>query len=160
MMRRLLVPIALSLLSSQALAAMYDQARVVSATPVYGAAGHNMQRICEPVAANGAAPAGGTSATGVIVGGIAGGILGNQVGKGNGKTAATAIGAVAGALAGNAVANNTGPAPAQQRCYMGNPESNRIVAYMVTYEYAGKTSTIRMGRDPGPTVRVSITVID
>ncbi len=153
---RLLAPAALILLSQQALANSYDKAQVLSVSPVYGPSGHRMQRVCEP--SEQAPAAGGTSATGVIIGGIAGGLLGNQVGKGNGKTAATAAGAVAGAMVGNSVANNQ-RAPASQRCRMANVGAERITAYMVTYEYAGKTNTVRMMRDPGPTVTVAVTVV-
>lgn len=156
---RLLAPAALILLSQQAFANSYDKAQVLSVSPVYGPSGHRMQRVCEP--AGDAPAAGDISATGVVIGGIAGGLLGNQVGKGRGrgKTAATAAGVVAGALAGNAVANNQGARPARQRCQMANAGAERITAYMVTYEYAGKTSTVRMMRDPGPTVTVAVTVV-
>ena len=157
---RLLAPAALILLSQQALANSYDKAQVLSVSPVYGPSGHRMQRVCEP--SDQAPVAGGTSATGVIIGGIAGGLLGNQVGKGNGKTAATAAGAVAGALVGNSVGNaaaSNQAAPARQRCQMANVGAERVTAYMVTYEYAGKTNTVRMMRDPGPTVTVAVTVV-
>ena len=154
---RLLAPAALILLSQQAWANSYDKAQVLSVSPVYGPSGHAMERVCEPA---GQAPdAGGTSATGVIIGCLAGGLLGNQLGKGKGKPAATAAGAVAGALAGNAVAKHQGARPARQRCRMANVGAERITAYMVTYEYAGKTSTVRMMRDPGPTVTVAVTVV-
>ncbi|MES2321608.1 MAG: glycine zipper 2TM domain-containing protein [Pseudomonadota bacterium] len=157
MTHRLLAPAALILLSQAAWANSYDQAQVLSVAPVYGPSAHKKQRVCEP--GDETPAAGGTSATGVIIGGIAGGLLGNQVGKGRGKTAATAAGAVAGALAGNAVANSQAAPPAKQRCQLVNAGAERISAYMVTYEYAGKTNTVRMMRDPGPTVTVAVTVV-
>jgi uncharacterized protein YcfJ len=136
---------------------LYDYAAVISTSPVYVA--NAPKRVCTTITPEEGNA--GTSVTGVVIGGIAGGLLGNTVGKGNGKTAAAAIGAVTGALAGNAIANNQNQPQSQpkQTCQMVSDGSTHITAYDVTYEYSGKRASVRLQRDPGPTIRVGITAI-
>lgn len=149
----LLMPFAFAVLAAQVQAADFiDDATVISAVPSY--APNPPQRVCTDVQQAG----NDMSAAGVVIGGVAGGLIGNTVGKGNGKTAATAVGAVAGALAGNAVANRANQ-PAQQKCQMVSDGSQHVTGYNVTYQYAGKTATVRMSRDPGRTLRVGVSVL-
>jgi uncharacterized protein YcfJ len=106
------------------------------------------------------------SAGGSIIGGIAGAIIGNQVGGGNGRAAATAAGAIAGAVVGDRVDNqNRNYAPQQytqeqavRQCRMVDAWESRTVGYDVTYDYRGHQYTVPMSYDPGPHVRLRVSV--
>ena len=135
-------------------AEFYDHATVISSNPVY--VGNPPRQVCSTVNAD---QPGSEGYGGAVIGAIAGGILGNQVGKGNGRTAATAAGAVTGALAGKALASSSGTQPAQS-CQMVNDGSRQIAGYDVTYEYYGQRATVRLPRNPGPTVRVGISALN
>jgi uncharacterized protein YcfJ len=107
------------------------------------------------------------SAGGAIVGGIVGGLLGNQVGHGSGRAAATAAGVMAGAVVGDQVDNrnrNANAAPpvyqeqAVRRCRTVEAYETRTTGYEVTYDYRGRSYTSVMPRDPGPRVRLRVSV--
>jgi uncharacterized protein YcfJ len=101
---------------------------------------------------------------GAVIGGVAGALLGNQVGKGHGREAATAVGAVVGALAGDRIASRDRwdryeDVPREvTTCRMVNEVSTRIVGYQVTYEYRGQQFTTLMRENPGPHLRVRVSV--
>jgi uncharacterized protein YcfJ len=105
---------------------------------------------------------------GAIVGGVAGGVVGHQIGSGRGNDVATVAGTIAGALIGNTVANKAtqppppaGPPVQQvvQRCQTVNGWQDVIRGYDVTYRYGGRDATVRLSYDPGPNVRVGVSVI-
>jgi uncharacterized protein YcfJ len=107
------------------------------------------------------------SAGGGIVGGIAGALLGNQVGGGSGRVAATAAGAIAGAMIGDRMENGSQVAQAQapavqeqavRQCRVVDAYESRTVGYDVTYEFRGRTYTSLMARDPGPRIRLRVSV--
>jgi uncharacterized protein YcfJ len=105
-----------------------------------------------------------TSHGGAVVGGVAGALLGHQVGRGHGREAATAVGAVVGAIAGDRLTNRDRwehyeDAPREvTACRTVNEVQSRIVGYQVTYEYRGQLFTTLMRDNPGPNVRVRVSV--
>jgi hypothetical protein len=78
-----------------------------------------------------------------------------------GQAAATALGAVGGALVGNQVeAGNRGYATQlAQQCRVETTYENRTVGYHVSYEWGGKTYTVQMPYDPGPTIALQVTPV-
>lgn len=131
-----------------------EMARVISTVPV-------MQQVAVPrqVCTNGTvvtqAP---KSGAGAVMGAIAGGAVGSQVGGGMGNAAATAVGVIGGAILGDRIEGQ--PAPVAQpvtTCTNQAVYENRVVAYNVTYEYAGKQYAVQMPNDPGQYVPISIT---
>jgi uncharacterized protein YcfJ len=137
-------------------AAQQDVGRVISTQPV-------MQQVAVPrqVCTNeqvAVQPA--KSGAGAAMGAVAGGLLGNQIGSGGGRALATFAGLVGGILLGDRI---EGAPPAQvqhvQNCNTQTFLENRIAAYNVTYEYAGKQYTVQMPNDPGPTIRVQVTPV-
>lgn len=101
---------------------------------------------------------------GAVVGGVLGALIGNQVGKGHGREAATAVGAVVGAMTGDRLANRDRwdsyeDAPREvTTCRTVNEVRSRIVGYLVTYDYHGQSFTTLMREDPGPSLRVRVSV--
>ena len=101
---------------------------------------------------------------GLVIGGVAGAVLGNQVGKGHGREAATALGAVVGAVAGDRIANRERGDSYEEvprevtTCRPVNEVRSRIVGYDVSYEYRGQMFTTVMRENPGPTLRVRVSV--
>lgn len=101
------------------------------------------------------------SMAGSVVGGAAGGLLGAQVGNGNGRTAAAAAGAIAGAVAGDRIDNRqTAAAPPAQNCRTVETTREIIRGYTVVYQYNGRDITTTLPYDPGPTVRVGVSVVE
>lgn len=152
--RLLLLPlIAAGALSAQA---QQEMGRVVSTTPIMTAVSVP-QQVCTQQQV---VTPGQKSGAGAVLGAIAGGAIGNQVGQGSGRALATGVGLIGGAMLGNNI-EGAGPAQAQtvQNCTTQNVIENRITAYNVTYEYAGKQYTVQMPQDPGPYVRLQITPI-
>lgn len=102
-----------------------------------------------------------------ILGGLIGGLVGNQFGGGNGRTALTVLGA----FAGSSIARQSA---AQRNAYHYDderPQSQRIcetsyrertvdevIAYDVTYEYAGQRFIKRVSDHPGEEIRVQVQV--
>jgi uncharacterized protein YcfJ len=130
--------------------------RVISSTPVVQQVPVQRQ-VCNPQPVAVQQPQ-QSSGAGAIIGAIAGGILGHSVGGGFGKAAATGVGAVAGAAVGDSL-ERRGDVPQQayaQQCSTQTTYENRTVAYNVQYEYAGKTYSVQMPYDPGPTIRVQV----
>jgi uncharacterized protein YcfJ len=151
-----------------------DTAKVVSSTPVYERVSEPKQECWyETVSSGGAvtksAPVEERSIGGALVGGVVGGVVGSQIGQGTGNTVATAAGAIAGAIIGDRVANpsqgavqaaNQAPQTREERrCRQVDSSREVIRGYDVTYRYNGQEITTRMPYQPGPTVRVGITVL-
>ncbi|MCX7192753.1 MAG: glycine zipper 2TM domain-containing protein [Proteobacteria bacterium] len=146
-----------SLFGSAYAADLFDNARVISSTPIY-------ERINEPrrdcSTENVQSAPKERSMGGGIVGGIAGGLLGSQVGAGNGRTAATAAGAIAGVLVGDRIANQDQPGSQQiEHCRDIDNYRDVIKGYTVTYRYNGQEATTTMPYQPGDTVKVGISLI-
>ena len=101
------------------------------------------------------------SATGGVVGGVAGAVLGSQIGGGSGNKAATVVGGVAGAVIGDRVANPDQSRTEQvERCREEDETREVIKGYNVTYRYNGQDITTTLPYQPGPTVRVGVSVIE
>jgi uncharacterized protein YcfJ len=94
-----------------------------------------------------------------VVGGAAGGLLGAQVGQGNGRTAAAAAGAIFGAVAGDRVDNRVMAEAPIQRCRTVETVRETTRGYTVVYHYNGRDVSTTLPYDPGPTVRVGVSVI-
>jgi uncharacterized protein YcfJ len=115
------------------------------------------------------APSNGGSPLGAIVGGIAGGVIGHQIGNGRGNAVATGIGAVTGAVIGDKVDPNGGvfngnanggtSSQVVQRCRTVDNWQDVVRGYNVTYRYNGRDVTVRLPYDPGPDVRVSVSLV-
>jgi uncharacterized protein YcfJ len=101
---------------------------------------------------------------GALVGGIAGALIGNQVGGGHGREAATAIGAVVGAMTGDNIANRDVAYGYREvprevtTCRTVQDVRQQITGYRVDYEYRGQVYSTFMREQPGPTLRVRVSV--
>jgi uncharacterized protein YcfJ len=104
---------------------------------------------------------------GAILGAIVGGALGNQVGHGDGRAAATIAGAAIGGSIGYNVDRNNGYDGYRdgsiRRCeresgygYDHDRYDERVVAYDVTYRYAGRTYHAVTDYNPGYRIRVLV----
>ena len=140
---------------------LIDTAKVISSTPILERITESRQE-CTPAPAAAPAPAQERSIVGPVVGGVAGAVIGHQVGSGRGNTAATAAGAIAGSIIGDKVGNPqaTAPAPPAQQCRTVQTTREVVKGYTVVYRYNGRDITTTLPRDPGPTVRVGIGVVD
>lgn len=148
---------------------VYEQARVVSADPVYRRVSYSVPTeqcslVDEPVPAEPRY----RSWTGPIVGAIIGGAIGNAVGhhKTN-KKVGTAVGAVLGGSIGRDIQRRSEAARTQPvrwetrevcETVYETREDQELDGYDVTYRYAGQTYTTRMDRDPGRYLRVRVQV--
>ena len=133
-----------------------EMARVISTTPVVQQVAVPRQ-VCTNSTVVSQAP---KSGAGAVMGAIAGGAVGSQIGGGMGNAAATAVGVLGGAILGDRIEGQ--PAPVAQpvtTCTNQAVYENRVVAYNVTYEYAGKQYSVQLPQDPGPTVRLQITPV-
>jgi uncharacterized protein YcfJ len=151
-----------SLLGTLALAAMpvaaqtfTANARVLSAVPVREAVTAAPRQECWTEYSQG----GGNRAVGAVIGGIAGGLIGHQIGSGSGNTAATIAGTLGGAAVGNEVAKRGSDPRAVERCRTVSDYEDRVVGYDVVYRYQGREFSTRMPYDPGPDLRVNVTVV-
>lgn len=93
---------------------------------------------------------------GAILGGLGGAVVGSRFGKGHGQDALTVAGAVGGAILGDRIQNGGGAA--QPACRTVTTYQDRPNGYRVTFRYAGRDYTQVLPNDPGPTVRVSVSV--
>lgn len=138
-----------------------DYAKVVSVTPEYDRVAVPRQE-CRDEVVQTSRPSDDRSNSGAVIGGIAGAIIGSQVGKGNGNKAAIAAGAVTGAIAGDRIdnrsSNSQGSTQTVRRCYTVEHWDNRRTGYRVTYVYGGKSYATVMSYDPGPEIRVRVSV--
>jgi uncharacterized protein YcfJ len=146
-----------------------DLAPVVAAMPIYEQVNMPKQECWSETVSYQNPPPSGGSPLGAIVGGIAGGVLGHQIGSGRGNAVATGVGAVAGAVIGDKVDPNGGmitgranAAPQEQvvqRCRTVDNWQEVVRGYNITYRYNGRDVTVRLPYDPGPNVRVAVSVI-
>ena len=129
-----------------------EQAKVISATPVYQMV--NMtQQVCTntPIAVN--QP---KSGAGALMGAIAGGAIGNSMGHGSGNAAATAIGVMGGAILGDHIEGQPSVIQNVQTCNPITSQQNKLSYYDIKYEFGGKQYSVQMPNDPGPFINVSI----
>ena len=128
--------------------------RVISSTPI-------IQQVAVPrqvCTQNQVVTPGQKSGAGAAMGAIAGGAIGNSIGQGFGRDAATMLGLIGGALLGDKVEGTPANEVRQvQNCSNQVFYENRITAYNVVYEFAGKQYSVQMPQDPGPSVRLQIT---
>ena len=170
-----LAALAAAATGAQAAERFSDQARVLSARPIYERIpisreecwndrerGYEERRVTR-------SDTGAAIGPGTVLGAIIGGVAGHQVGSGRGNDAATAAGAVIGGLVGNQVdRDNRGPGgrvtevervPVErdvQRCRVVNEVREARIGYDVRYVYGGREFATRLDRDPGPTLRVRV----
>ncbi len=130
-----------------------EMARVISSTPVIQQVAVPRQ-VCSNSTVVSQAP---KSGAGALMGAIAGGAVGSQVGGGAGRAAAMAAGVIGGAILGDRI-EGAPPAIAQPvtTCTDQAVYENRVVAYNVTYDYAGKQYTVQMPNDPGQYLPITI----
>ena len=108
-----------------------------------------------------------------VLGGIAGAVLGSRIGDGSGQVIGTAVGTVVGSAAGGGIydqrrareATVTVCDPEPQRGGYGgyasrgsDRDGRAVVAYDVTYEYAGREYVTRTDHHPGDRIRVRVDV--
>jgi uncharacterized protein YcfJ len=133
-----------------------DYGRVLSSTPIIT---QTMvpQQICEMVAH---AVPGRTSGAGAVMGAIAGGAVGQAIGQGNGRAAATAIGIVGGAVVGDRLESPSAVVPRSTRhCRTQYVSEQRVTAYQVRYEFAGREYLAQLPSDPGPWIPVQVSPV-
>ncbi len=130
--------------------------QVISATPVMQQVGVP-RKVCttEQVAVQ--VP---KSGAGALLGALAGGAIGSAAGTGGGRAAATMLGAIGGSIVGDRL-ENPGPVFVDnvQHCEVRTLYENRVVAYNVVYEYAGKRYAVQMPQAPGATVELQLTAV-
>jgi len=164
-MRRVLL---ISLLATTAIGlhaeTFVDTARVRSVDPQYETVSVPRQECTRQVVNEVQQTGGERQYGGAVVGGVAGALLGNQVGRGHGREAATALGAVVGAFTGDSFANRDNVPRYQEvprevtSCRMVNDVQTRIAGYRVGYDYRGQSYTTLMRENPGPALRVRVSV--
>ncbi len=146
--------------------ATIDEATVLSANPVYRTVRINdpvEQCWDEPVQVP--AQSGYRSYTPTILGSIVGAAVGNEFGSGRGKDLATVAGAVLGGSVGRDVQarnqSRNSRVVYEQRCETVNNyrTEERLDGYDVTYRYNGQVYNTYTQHDPGPTLRVSVSVV-
>lgn len=102
-----------------------------------------------------------------VVGGVVGAVLGSKVGGGSARYATAAVGSMVGGMAGRQVYESSHRAPRAGVVTVCDPvpdgdyyrvDRNRVGAYDVTYEYAGRHYTTRMDHHPGDRLRVRVDV--
>lgn len=131
------------------------QARVVSAVPIRETVSTAPRQECWTEQSEGL---GGNRTAGAVIGGIAGGLIGHQFGSGSGNTAATIAGALGGAAVGNEVARRNSDPRVVEHCRTVADQSDRVVGYDVVYRFQGREFNARLPYDPGPDLRVNVTV--
>lgn len=109
-----------------------------------------------------------------VLGGIAGAVLGSRIGDGSGQVIGTAVGSMVGGVAGRGIydANRRArdgyvtvcePEPwpggyGGHDAHGADPYDRAVVAYDVTYEYAGREYVTRTDHHPGDRIRVRVDV--
>jgi hypothetical protein len=89
-----------------------------------------------------------------MLGSIAGGAIGTALSDGRGL--GTVVGAIGGALLGDQMESISSNQPVTT-CTTQTVIENRQVGFNVGYEYAGKTHSVQLAQDPGPTLTVQVT---
>lgn len=143
---------------------LFDQAQVISSTPVYENVNTPRQECWTEEVGGYYERASERSYGGAVIGGIVGGLLGKQVGRGSGRTAATIAGAATGAIVGDNIDNDGHRGTVYreprtvERCRSVDNWSQRVSGYNVQYRYMGRDYSAVLPYDPGDTVRVSVQV--
>lgn len=147
-------PLALLLpLAAAAQQAPQEMARVVSSTPVIQQVAvpqqvcTNSQVLVQPP----------RSGAGAAMGAIAGGAIGSQIGGGAGRALAIGAGVIGGAILGDGIEGQ--PAAVAQpvtSCSQQMRYENRVVAYNVVYEYAGRQYSTQTATPPGDWMPVQV----
>ena len=138
-----------SLLALCGLAQAQEVGQVLSRTAVYQQVAVPRQSCIQTATPN--AP---TTGAGAVSGAVTGAVLGTIVGDGRG--AGALLGAVGGAIVGDRAESNANSQPVTT-CTTQTVTENRLVGYSVVYEYAGKTYSVQLPQDPGPTIPLQIT---
>ncbi len=143
----------------------YEEARVISADPVYQSVRVSTPRQeCwdEPVYH---AAQSSTSRTPEILGAIIGGAIGNEFGHGSGRDIATIAGAVLGGSVGHDIKSNkqnhSGKlAGYEEKCrtVKSHKHEERLDGYNVRYRYNGEIFSTHTKQHPGDTIRLSVRV--
>ena len=131
-----------------------ELARVIATTPVVQSVGVP-QKVCSTQAVTTTEKSG----AGALMGAIAGGAVGNAVGGGSGKALSTVAGVIGGAILGDKVEGGGPKTENVTTCNRQVVSENRVVAYNVQYEYAGRTYSVQMPRDPGAFIPVQVTPV-
>ncbi len=134
-------------------AAAYEQAKVISSTPIVQQV-NVPQQSCQNVSIAVQEP---KSGAGAVMGAIAGGVIGNAMGQGGGNAAATALGMMGGAILGDKVESAPNTLQNAQQCSTQYTVQSRVTQYNVVYEYAGKQYNVIMPSDPGPMLTIQLT---
>ena len=137
-----------TLLAACGLAQAQEIGQVLSRTAVYQPVAVPRQSCVQTATPN--AP---TSGAGAASGAITGAVLGAIIGEGRG--AGALLGAVGGAVVGDRIESNSNSQPVTT-CTTQTTMENRLVGYNVVYEYAGKTYSVQLPQDPGPTLALQI----
>ena len=152
-------------------ASTYDEARVLSAEPVYESVSYEVpkERCRNEEVAYHEPRHGRRSFTPTILGAVIGGALGNAVGhKKRNRQVGTAVGAVLGGSIANDISRRhqrrSGGDVVRYRtervCQVVNElhEEEELVGYDVRYSYAGSVYRTHMPHHPGDTLRVKVRV--
>ncbi len=133
-----------------------ESARVLSATPILQKVGIP-QQVCTDQQVE---VQGQNSGSGAVLGAIAGGAVGNAAGHGRERGASTVLGAIGGAVLGNEL-EGRGPDSVQnvRQCTTQTVYQDRVIAFNVVYEYAGKQYAVQSPQDPGLYLQVQIVPI-
>ena len=145
------IALSCSLLALCGLVQAQEIGQVLSRVPVYQQVAVPRQTCAQTVTPN--AP---TSGAGAVSGALTGAVLGSIIGEGRG--AGALIGAVGGAVVGDKMESNANSQPVTT-CTTQTTLENRLVGYTVVYEYAGKTYTVQLPQDPGPTIQLQVTPV-
>jgi uncharacterized protein YcfJ len=133
-----------------------ENARVISATPILQKVG-TPQQVCsdQQVLVQGQ-----KSGTGAVLGAIAGGAVGESAGHGRERGASTVLGAIGGAIVGNELEGRSADTVQTVRqCTTQTVYQDKVVAFNVVYEYAGKQYSVQSPQDPGPYLAVQVVPI-
>ena len=143
-----------SLLALCGLAQAQEVGQVLSRVPVYQQVAMPRQT-CQTTSTLPAANTGG----GAVLGAVVGGLIGNAMGGSDSRGIATMAGVIGGSILGDrAETDRNAPQPVTT-CTTQNVMENRLVGYTVVYEYAGKTYTVQLPQDPGPTIALQVTPV-
>lgn len=126
-----------------------EQARVLQTTPIVQQQ-RRQQQSCGPAGLQAPPP---RSGAGAVTGALIGGAVGHAIGQAGGA----AVGAVAGAVIGDRAeaAGSAMPVREGLNCTVTETVEN-VSAFSVVYEYGGRTYTVVLPADPGPTVPVQV----
>lgn len=138
-----------------------DTARVVSSTPVYDEV-NEPRTECWTERTGYRYERDDRSYGGAVLGALVGGVVGHQFGKGNGNKAATAAGAAIGAITGDNIDNTDRRGyrrpVEEQRCRTVDHWNRRVAGYDVVYRYKGEEYSTFLSYDPGPSLRLRVSV--